>query len=374
MGRESKKQKKAAARKARQLELLKLPVEKQNFDTLNKKIADTKGNTTNDYNRYMSGTTGSYAYTYKSCNHAPVLVCEVGGINLYAATKSSITRENAKNIQLIVNCSGISVSLGGKNDVEKLIIGSDKFDTLKGYILSLPVAEELRLDWTDGGIWPSGIAFWRELFDICKANNFTNIVFTCVGGHGRTGTALISFAIANSAYHVGMSVMYTKELNKRYCSQAVETMMQDEYLDVLEKEVRESSVDSLEVVNWIAPVSSNSAATGTAKIELTKDDSNDGPAISLDTSGKYCCINCGHLEEFCSCGQCPSCNHFSDLCDCTLSEKYQARKLLKEVKEFEDRKVIAEVKDMTDGEAQELANKALVQEMTKQAVKDYQWK
>ena len=387
MGRNSKKQKRAAAKKARQLELLKPDKEHTNFDTLNKAISDTnpvkvEKVTSRDYTEYTKGISYGQGYHWKSCNHAPVLVCSVGGIRLYAATKSNITRGNSKDIQLIVNCSGISVNLVGSNDPNDLVIGTEKFEVLKKHIMYQTNIEELRLDWTDGGIWPAGIQFWQELFDICKANEFTDIVFCCVGGHGRTGTALVSFAIANSIYQFDMSIDYVKELNQRYCTQAVETMAQDDYLRCLEVEVRQQEKQRENIIEWIAPVKldGNSAATGTAKlpiltIDLTTDDSEDKqPAIAQDSKGKWCCINCGHLEEFCSCGECPSCKHFADLCECTLSEKYQARKLLKELKELEERTAIAEAKEMTDGEAQELANKALVQEMTKQAIKDYQWK
>jgi len=382
MGRNSKKHKKAMAKKARQLELLKTDKENSNFDTLNKKITNTnpvKATTTTIYEEYIQGISYGGKYNFRSCNHTPSLVCSVGGIRLYAATKSSITRFNSKDLQLIVNCSGVNVNLTRSNDPNELVKGSEKFDVLKKHIMYQTSIEELRLDWTDGGIWPAGIMFWQELFDICKANEFTDIVFCCVGGHGRTGTALLSFAIANSAYHVGMAKMYTDELNKRYCYQAVETMAQDDYLHCLEVEVRTQEKQRENEVQWIA-AESNSAAVGTAKmpsmvIDLTKDDSEDNePAIAQTAKGSWCCINCGHLEEFCTCGKCPSCNHYADLCDCTLSEKYQARKLLKEIKELEERQAIADTKEMTDCEAQELANKALVQELTKNAVKDYQWK
>lgn len=378
MGRRSKREKRARERQAKQLQLVK---ENTNFDKLNKAISDTnpvkaveaKATTKMTATEWLKEKDYGIHWHHKSCSHKPTLVCSIGGINVHAATRDSITYNNAEHIQLIINCTMMPTKLNKPESLERLVIGDEKkFASLRSHVIQPREIEELRLDWTDGGIWPSGISFWRELFDICKANNYTDIVFCCLGGHGRTGTALVSFLIANSAYEPVMSLNYTSELNKRYCFQAVETKAQEQYLDCLETENGRTEAVRENVVTWIAPVQkqSNSAATGTAKIELKQD----GPAIGQTPNGAYCCMACGHLEEFCSCGRCPACEHFSDLCECTLSEKYQARKLLKDVQKLQESKTIAEVSELTDGEAQELANKAIIAEVTKEALKDYQWK
>ncbi len=48
---------------------------------------------------------------------------------------------------------------------------------------------EVVLDWPDMGVVDLPAEFWKELI-ACLAENKTRLLVFCVGGHGRTGTAL----------------------------------------------------------------------------------------------------------------------------------------------------------------------------------------
>ena len=106
----------------------------------------------------------------------------------------------------------------------------------------LPKANELFLDWDDGGDFPANIKFWNELYDICKEKGYRNLLFCCLGGHGRTGTALLAFLISNSVHSFNISEHSVDKLKAVYCPNTVETLIQENYLERLDKE-KEKSTD-----------------------------------------------------------------------------------------------------------------------------------
>lgn len=95
-------------------------------------------------------------------------------------------------------------------------------------------AEILSLNWPDMGIPPVGLDFWLHLWDLLPLGD---TVMLCVGGHGRTGTALTAFMIADGVdYYTAIQDVW-----KLHCEKGVESLSQGLYLhklylDVLDRE------------------------------------------------------------------------------------------------------------------------------------------
>ena len=89
---------------------------------------------------------------------------------------------------------------------------------------------EMILDWPDFGIidWP--LEFWLELMTHIEENDMNVCVF-CVGGHGRTGTAICAMLIVGLNYTALQAVQW---LRKNYCKKVVESKAQVDYLYNLE--------------------------------------------------------------------------------------------------------------------------------------------
>lgn len=87
--------------------------------------------------------------------------------------------------------------------------------------------DTLFVDWPDMGIPRVGPRFWRELFKLTPDK--ARVVFACVGGHGRTGTALACY-IAASMTEVPDAVDLIRLVRKLHCGHAIETKAQDDYI------------------------------------------------------------------------------------------------------------------------------------------------
>lgn len=326
MGRKSKRDKRRKRKEAiKQANVMSSKVESNQtkiglVDTINKQYLPRSSNYRYDTSRYSK-----VAY-FASCSHEPTLIASLDGIFCYAATKSTLNSQSLEKLDLVINCSNMRIN-SDPDDNFKLIQCSEKFKSLRALLNPVkPIVEELFLDWTDGSDWPAGIEFWRKLFDICKAEGYTDIVFTCYGGHGRTGTSLLSFLIANSPYVENMDKLYKKRLHKVYCDQAVETYKQEQYLAALALENRDK-LERSNAVTWAMPEVISRLNT----MDLTQDD-----------------------------GRCLKCKHFADLCDCNVGDLSAA-----------DQFALIPLNEFTpDSEGQQEANKAIVDELKG----NYQWK
>lgn len=160
------------------------------------------------------------------CTHYPRHVADVGDLRLYAASKSAVDAETCRGKDLVINVS--ETAIGQSLQAGSLIIGDACFDVLKRHVK--PV-RELTLKTKDGDVFPAGITFWQELYDVLIANSFRNVVVTCVGGHGRTGTTLAALIIANSTLAAEHVIDKIREV---HCEQSIETQVQEDYLEQLE--------------------------------------------------------------------------------------------------------------------------------------------
>ena len=114
------------------------------------------------------------------------------------------------------------------------------------------------IDWDDGGI-PIGLnkEWWQALADALKDIN-GDVAIVCVGGHGRTGTAL---AILAHMWGIVPSNADPVEFTRaQHCEQAVETQRQIIYVEMMtDEEVFVSGSYS-----WSAPYRKGQTATGGA--------------------------------------------------------------------------------------------------------------
>lgn len=97
------------------------------------------------------------------------------------------------------------------------------------------------IDWPDMSVPALPPAFWRALHKDLLANPTDLLVF-CVGGHGRTGTALAILALLEHQREPWIPEAFREELSgqpsvdvvtflrERYCRRAVETDSQFEYI------------------------------------------------------------------------------------------------------------------------------------------------
>lgn len=88
----------------------------------------------------------------------------------------------------------------------------------------------ISLAWQDMGAPKFRVGFWRAVHEEAKRRGIKKVLFYCIGGHGRTGTALASILVEVSKKKPEEAVEYVR---KNYCPDAVESGAQKDYLKSL---------------------------------------------------------------------------------------------------------------------------------------------
>jgi len=149
----------------------------------------------------------------------------------------------------VINGDKWGVSAGTLNVCEKYL---NRFDVLLNLTYKpvrqhhkIPIPElkrferidrfvELLLDWPDMGVTRLSLKFWQELIKWLQAREYKMLV-CCVGGHGRTGTAIASLMVAmGSAPEDAIDWVHD-----HYCRKAIETQGQQNYIINLVKTRKE---------------------------------------------------------------------------------------------------------------------------------------
>lgn len=86
------------------------------------------------------------------------------------------------------------------------------------------------LNWEDFSLPVMKLSFWTDFYRtfIENSNRSRKIIVTCMGGHGRTGTALAAILLASRKF-----TGYRKTIDfvrSNYCEEAIETEDQELYL------------------------------------------------------------------------------------------------------------------------------------------------
>lgn len=87
--------------------------------------------------------------------------------------------------------------------------------------------------WADGGAPPMDGQFFVDLIDwfekslVEQGRDEGHVVFSCIGGHGRTGTALAAVLIGVLNWSAEEAICYVRE---KYCDRTIETSAQVNWL------------------------------------------------------------------------------------------------------------------------------------------------
>lgn len=127
----------------------------------------------------------------------------------------------------------IIISLLGEDvNVQRLFMNK-KGETLFGKLRkhdSLSNKAILSISWPDRGVPTFGGEFWDDLVDILDKESVKrpiNVLFFCMGGHGRTGSAL-SIMCSLMDLSVGDPIQWVRD---NYCREAVESVAQKTYIE-----------------------------------------------------------------------------------------------------------------------------------------------
>lgn len=157
-----------------------------------------------------------------SCRHQPTLVFKVGDLEVFGASECHVTRQAASHFDLVVNLTGHRKFKTGAS----MIQAPRKWAFLRRYLADAPL-EELVFDWKDQGVFPVGRDFWINFLEQLKRDDYRKILFFCVGGHGRTGSAIGCLMTVALDIHGGQAIRRIKD---GYCKKAIETKGQEEYV------------------------------------------------------------------------------------------------------------------------------------------------
>ncbi len=168
-----------------------------------------------------SSVSGFEGWTFPLCPHRPQCVLKgQSGWSVWAGAEGDCIRSMG-TFQLLLNLTGTSV--------------------LSRHIVPVPelhhweepaAVPEIVLDWPDMGVVALPRRFWEELVAHLTKTQGKMLVF-CVGGHGRTGTALACLMVVCG---------WTSEdaiawIRANYCRRAIETREQERYILQIEQDL-----------------------------------------------------------------------------------------------------------------------------------------
>ena len=122
-------------------------------------------------------------------------------------------------VDMIVNLTGMPNNKVTWDDGVAKLLGPDHDLLQRG-------TPEMLLRWTDSQAPPVSMLFFSELASVVQSG--TNIMIHCMGGHGRTGTALVALAHAAELHY--SSTDPVKWIREIYCKKSVETSTQIDWL------------------------------------------------------------------------------------------------------------------------------------------------
>lgn len=158
---------------------------------------------------------------HRQCHTEGLHILTIGSATIHASSNQL----DYDGFALVINLSGFSYGSG------QLVEGLRGGEALvPSFIKGFPKAKqvdppELTIEWKDGGAPALTKADWTRLVkDLGRIKG--KVLIHCMGGHGRTGTALcVLLAIVN-----GPGKDHVKWLRKHYCEKVVESKAQFDYL------------------------------------------------------------------------------------------------------------------------------------------------
>jgi hypothetical protein len=153
---------------------------------------------------------------YKSCSHPPVHVINGKTYNIYAGRKHDV-EDFADDYDIVLNLTGYAIHKRHEIPFQELSKWRDKKHVKY---------KEICLDWPDMGVVNLPKEFWIDLIDLFKKKKSKVLMF-CIGGHGRTGTAMAVLMVLGLGWKPKDAVDW---IRKEYCDKAIETWKQLDYI------------------------------------------------------------------------------------------------------------------------------------------------
>lgn len=163
----------------------------------------------------LGGITQPTNYQYKAmCRHAGNLpVLDFGKCKIHAAAYWDLP--STFTADLVIDCAAVSH--------ESVLHVPKGYEDLLAHVAEKPVPT-VKIEWPDHGAPPLAFAFWENLYSLLPDGK---VVVYCVGGHGRTGTALAALHIIHYNCGAQVAIDYVK---KYHCQSAIETQSQRRYI------------------------------------------------------------------------------------------------------------------------------------------------
>lgn len=180
------------------------------------------------YQQGQGGTSHTQPYASRQHTHSgrKLLWQMPNGFGVYAGARADLSGRYAA----ILDCTGMPPVSSPRPPL--VLYGAETDTAPYAGLVSYGVkpAARIAMDWPDGGIPPVLPEFWQALLDTVKGN----LAVCCVGGHGRTGTALTSLFLAQHKELKNVTLSTAVQyIRNTHCMDAVETDEQVQYLEHL---------------------------------------------------------------------------------------------------------------------------------------------
>lgn len=164
---------------------------------------------------FLSGGYGVHAL----CKHPPqcLLKSEATGWEIWAGARFDCL-DYLPCFDMILNLSGDAALEGHYFPMKELARWSAE---------SRP--QEAVIDWPDMGVVKLPSQFWKDLVQYLASHKTRLLVF-CVGGHGRTGTAIACLMVA-CGWESDQAIRWIRQ---HYCKSAIESKAQEAYIREIE--------------------------------------------------------------------------------------------------------------------------------------------
>jgi hypothetical protein len=166
------------------------------------------------------GKSGGYG-AWKDCHKGPVKVYTIGKCNIWAAREADVHLSGYPDWTLRIICCGSAPQPVAVASSEAKALLGDAGD-------SGSFTPWVHIDWPDYGVPKLSKYYWEPLAE-ALAKLEGDVCINCVGGHGRTGTAISILASLHNV--VPEDDCPIGWLRKRYCAEVVESDVQVKYIE-----------------------------------------------------------------------------------------------------------------------------------------------
>jgi len=172
-----------------------------------------------------SGMAVSQTTSFKKiCIHTKNPIFTISGVGYYGSKEYDATKYYYDASWLVVSLLGKPMPV-----YKDVLIGNPEsiMTALKPHVFTKMAENYISINWPDMGTPPVHLEFWETLQAAVKQANINKVLFYCMGGHGRTGTALALTYVTGMAISAQAAIHH---IRKEYCDSAIETQAQEDYI------------------------------------------------------------------------------------------------------------------------------------------------